>query len=92
MHGMDALEGDLSTSESHVVKTTCDLNKSQSPFGGCVITPWCLCGFSRPTMQGMESVVAVLIPDTSFRLKCWDMVSMTSLHWQTSLQTQTGHA
>ena len=38
VHGLDALEGDLSTSESHVVKTTCDLDKSQSPFGGCVMS------------------------------------------------------
>ena len=38
-----------------------------------VTTLWYLCGFSRPTMQGTESVVAVLIPDTSFRLKCWDI-------------------
>ena len=73
VHGMDALEGDLSTSQLHVVKTTCDLDKSRSPFGGCVTTLWCLCGFSRPTMQGTESVVAVLIPDTSFWLKCWDI-------------------
>ena len=30
--------------ESHVVKTTCDLDVSRSPFGGCVTTsqgpPW----------------------------------------------------
>ena len=26
--------GDLSTSELHVVKTTCDLDKPLSPFGG----------------------------------------------------------
>ena len=46
-----------------------------SPLNGCVhvTTSWCLRGFSRPTMQGTESVVAVLIPDTSFRLKCWDI-------------------
>ena len=36
-----------------------------------VTTSWHLRGFSRPTMQGMESVVAVLIPDTSIWLKCW---------------------
>ena len=59
--------------ESHAVKTTCDLDKSRSPFGGCVTMSWHLCGFSRPTMQGTESVVAVLIPDTSFWQKCWDI-------------------
>ena len=73
VHGVDCPRGDLSTSQSHVVKTTCDLDKSRSPFGGCVTMSWCLHGFSRPTMQGTESVVAVLIPDTSFWLKCWDI-------------------
>ena len=34
---------------------------------------WHLHGFSEQTMQCMEMAVAVLFPDTSFRLKCWDI-------------------
>ena len=54
--------------ESHVVKTTCDLDVSRSPFRGCVTTsqgsPW----LAKLTMQRcIEMAVAVLFLDTSFR-------------------------
>ena len=39
----------------------------------CVTMLWCLHGFNRLTMQGMELVVEVLIPDTSFWLKRSDI-------------------
>ena len=38
-----------------------------------VTTSWHLHGFSGPMMQGMETVVAVLFPDSSLRQKCWDI-------------------
>ena len=44
-------------------------------------------------MQCMEMAVPVLFPDTSFWAEMPEhKVLMTSLHWQTSLQTQKGHA
>ena len=94
MHGVDALEGDLSTSESHVVKTTCDLDKFLSPFGGCVTMSWCLHGFSGPTNDAMHGIGSGST-DSRHQFSAEMLrhkVSMTSLHWQTSLQTQKGHA
>ena len=94
VHGLDALEGDLSTSESHVVKTTCDLDKSWSPFGRCVTMSWHLHGFSGPTndaRHGNGSGSAISRHQFSAEM-LRHKVSMTSLHWQTSLQTQKSHA
>ena len=80
--------------ESHVVKTTCDLDKSQSPFGGVRTMSWCLRGFSGPpndARHGNRSGSAISRHQFSAEM-LRHKVSMTSLHWQTGLQTEKGHA
>ena len=55
---------------------------------------WRLCGFSEPTndaMHGNGSGSAISRHQFSAEM-LRHKVSMTSLHWQTSLQTQKGHA
>ena len=80
--------------ELHAVKIACDLDVSRSPFRGCVTTSWCLRSFKwadNNAMHGNGSGSAISRHQLLAEMP-EDKVSMTSLHWQTSLQTQTGHA